>query len=138
MLGVDLQQRTTQIFDQLAVAAAGAAVRAALGAGAASVVHAEQLKQPPLPATPFLALRGGAMPGQSGDMRIPVWRWWIYDDPQQGHYRINGIAPLVEQAYPFYCIPFGKVVVSGVSEEYPIDPSLGLLARVVTLAFYTM
>lgn len=138
MLGVDLQLRTKQVFDQLASAAAGAAVRAALGAGAASIIHAEQLNKETLPARPLLALRGGAMPGQSGDIRIPTWRWWIYDEPAQGYYRINGLVPLIEQAYPFYCIPFGKILVSGVSEEYPIDPTLGLLARVLPLAFYTL
>lgn len=138
MLGVDLQQRTIQVFDQLAVAAAGSAVRAALGDGASSIMHAERLNAATLPGRPLLALRGGAMPGQSGEMRIPVWRWWVYDDPDRRYYRINGLIPLIEQAYPFYCMPFGKVAISGVSEEYPVDPSLGLLARVIALAFYTM
>jgi hypothetical protein len=78
------------------------------------------------------------MPGQSGEMRIPVWRWWVYDEPEQGYWRINGLVRLIEQAYPFYCIPSGRIVVSGVSEEYPIDASLGLIARVVVLAFSTM
>lgn len=136
MIGVDIQLVTSQFWSRLVSDAAGASVRAALGAGATSIIHADQLAVEPRPARPLLALRGGSLTGQSSQMRPLTWRWWIYDDPGQMYWRINGLVPLIEQAYPRLCIPHGEITVGIVSDERP-DTTLGLLMRSIQFIYTT-
>jgi hypothetical protein len=135
-VAVDLQLVTSQIWARLAsdLDAPAAAVRAALGAGATSIIHADQLVQEPRPARPFLAFRGGSLTGESFDMRPFFCRWFVYDDPGQGHWRINGLVPLIEAAYPRFCVPYGRIVVSLVTDERP-DDTLNLLFRSIQLIY---
>ncbi len=135
-MAVDIQTVTSQIWARLAsdLDARAAAVRAALGAGAASIIHAEQLVQEPRPARPFLAFRGGSLTGESLQMRPFSCRWFLYDDPGQGYWRINGLAPLIEVAYTPLCIPHGRIVVALVTDERP-DTTLNLLMRSVQLIY---
>lgn len=82
--------------------AAAVAVRAALGAGAASVISADDLTVESLPARPFVALRGGPIAG------LPAWDaqrmtaiWWLYDD--WGSYkftRVDALIGLIDAAIP--------------------------------------
>lgn len=136
MAGVDLQLKTDEVFSRLKSDAAGAVVRVALGDGANSVIHAQQLSLGSLPATPFLALRAGPVAGRSYDMRIPTWTWWLYDDPSAYYWRINGLVPLIEAAYPRGSIAFGAIEVANIGGE-TVDDALNLLVRTVQLAFYT-
>lgn len=138
MLGVDLQTITSQIWARLAsdTDAPALAVRAVLGAGASSIIHAKDLDKESLPARPFMALRGGTLGGQSGQMRPFVIRWWVYDDPGQGYWRINGLVPLIEQVYTEFCIPHGRVVVGPVGDEWP-DLELDQFTRSIQLTYTT-
>jgi len=137
MAGVDVQARTADVFARLKSHSAGTAVRAALGNGANSVIPAEDLKAKPPPATPFLALRGGPVAGAGIEMRIPIWTWYLYDDVQAGYWRVNGLIPLIEQAYPPQAVPYGRIQVVAIGGETS-DPALnGLLVRTVQLAYYT-
>ncbi len=136
MIGVDIQLVSSQFWARLASDAAGASVRAALGAGATSIIHADQLAIEPRPARPLLAGRGGQLTGQSGEMRQLWWRWWVYDDPTQMYWRINGLLPLIEQAYPLHALPHGEIRVGIVTDERP-DTTLKLLTRSIQLIYTT-
>lgn len=138
MLGVDLQLITSQVWARVAsdVDAPALAARAALGAGAASIIHAKDLDKNALPARPFLALRGGVLGGQSGQMRPFVVRWFVYDDPAEGYWQINGLIPLIEQVYTELCIPHGQVVVGPVGDEFH-DQQLDLFTRTIQVTYTT-
>jgi hypothetical protein len=135
---IDIQAIQKAGFDQLFSHAAGATLRAALGAGANSIVHADTLTLNTLPARPLVAFRGGAVAGESMQMRVPTWRWWIYDDLEHLYWRINGVLPLIEAAYPqFLSAVFGRVFVTDIGPERP-DPGLGNMpCRWVQFAFST-
>lgn len=125
--------------DALAVArvttdAAGAGVRALLGAGAASVILATRLSKASLPARPFLAYRPGPVPTVGGiDQHTPTW--WLYDDPAQGDYRLSKLAFALIKAYdpirwaaPPLPGAVGVVAVGALSEPFE-DTNLGLRGR---------
>ena len=138
MLGVDLQLITSQVWARVAsdMDAPALAARAALGAGATSIIHAKDLNKDALPARLFLALRGGTLGGQSGQMRPFRIHWFIYDDPAEGYWRINGLVPLIEQVYTEFCIPHGRVVVGPVGDEFH-DEKLDLFTRSIQLTYTT-
>jgi len=139
----DLQSFTSQVYARLKSDAAGVSVRAALGAAATSIVHAEELKTyvkkngvstVNAPLRPLLAFRSGPVAGNSYDMRIPLYTWWIYDDPEEGYWRINGVQRLIEQAYyPPFCIPFAHITTANIGQE-TTDPVLGWAVRTLQLA----
>lgn len=121
---IDLAAINSLFFNQLKTSSAGAAVRAAAGAGATSIIPSEQLRREPRPARVLLAWRGGSVGGRSGDMRGITGTWWIYDDPAQGYARIDAMIPLVEAAYPIDCITFGETRVTLIGQAGE-DPQLG-------------
>lgn len=147
-MAVDVQAFTSQAFERLKSSAAtdaagvaiGPLVRAALGAGADSIIHAEELKQygedNPAPARPLLAFRSGPIAGQSYDMRPLLFTWWVYDDPGEGYYAINGLLTLIERAYPPNAIPFAHTAVANIGQE-TTDPVLGWAVRTLQLAITT-
>lgn len=148
MAGVDLQSYTAQVFARLksstALDAAGVAIgpliRAALGDGAGSIIHAETLKtytnENPAPRRPLLAFRGGPVAGQSFDMRTALYTWWVYDDADKGYWNINALQKLIERAYPFDCFPFVRMAVSNIGQE-TTDPAFGWNVRTLQLALIT-
>lgn len=110
--------------------AAGASVRALLGEGAASVIPAAHLGKKPLPPCPLVAYRPGPVPTVAG-VDIHNGAWLIYDDPEQGTYRIGQIASALVQAYeldrgaPVLASPAGAARVGSLSEPRN-DEALGL------------
>lgn len=101
---IDLAAITSAVYARLQSDAAGAAVRAALGAGGLSVVHAEDLRVegqggPALPARPLVALRRGPAPQSQGVVYSPLYTWYCYDDIGQGYGRIEGLPLLIAQAF---------------------------------------
>jgi len=130
---IDLAAINGLLYAQLKTAAAGAAVRAALGAGAASIIPAEKLRQEPRPARVLLVWRGGSVGGSSGDMRPITGVWWVYDDPHQGYARIDALVPLVEAAYPLDCVAWGETKISLVGQATEDATLGGLLARPVQI-----
>ena len=100
---VPTQQSLKQAFFALIKTdSAGSAVRAALGAGATSVLSQRQFEaavSSGLPTAPFMVLRFGPVTGQAFDMRTIFPTWWLYDDAVQGHYRLNALAVLIEAVY---------------------------------------
>jgi hypothetical protein len=91
----------TAFFNVLYADAAGAAVRAALGALSASVVHRPELRAAELPAFPFVALQWGVEGGPRTGVRQYFPIWWLYDSPQRTDYRrLEALIPLIEAAYP--------------------------------------
>lgn len=140
-MAVDVPTRTAQILARLTADSAGAAVRDALGAGAASIIHGEELKrytkENPMPTRPLIAYRWGPIDGQSFEMRGLLLNLWLYDDPGQRYTRINALLPLIEQAYyPPDCIPFGRIAATNTGQEFP-DLTLGLVARTLQLRYIT-
>lgn len=82
---------------------AGSAVRAALGAGAASIIEREKLRASALPIPPFLVLWWNSRPSGGPRNRAsktfyPVWA--IYDSALYGYSRIESLEPRIEAAYP--------------------------------------
>lgn len=101
---VDLAAITLAVSERLRTDAAGSAVRAALGAGAASVLHAEDLRVEglavaALPARPLVALRRGPTPQSQGVVYGPLYTWYCYDDIAQGYGRIEALPLLIAQAF---------------------------------------
>lgn len=111
-------------FARLKSDTAGAAVRALLGAGATSVIDAEDLKLP-LPAEPFVVLRAGSISGAQGDIRQCVLTWWIYDAVPKRHVRINAILAAIQAAYPLYTYPYGELRSTNISQEISEDAAVG-------------
>lgn len=137
-MAVDVPTITAQILARLTV---DAGVIAALGAGAAGIVHGDELKRyikgTPMPTRPILAYRWGPIGGSSFEMRPVLLTLWPYDDPAQRYTRINALLPLLERAfYPPDCIPFGRIEATNTGQEFP-DQVLGLLTRPITFAFTT-
>lgn len=140
---IDVASLSSQAYARLQTDALGAAVRSALGAGAESVIWAEQLKRydhdHPMPDRPLAALRMGAVSGQAYDTRILTFTWWLYDElwaADPPHARIDALVPLVEAAYPRTSLPFVEVKTANVGQGTD-DEILGLRVRPVQFAIYT-
>ncbi|SRR5580765_3223272 len=99
-MATTIQAVKSAFFTVLKSGSPGAAVRAALGAGASSVITRTALKQTPLPAAPFAVIQYGAAPGARFQPRTLFATWWLYDDAQREWKRLNELAPLIEAAYP--------------------------------------
>jgi hypothetical protein len=123
------------LFARLKSDAAGAAVRAALGAGAASVIPATHLRREPRPARVLLVWRGSSVGGQSGGMRDIIGTWWIYDDPAQGFARIDALIPLMEAAYPLDVIDPGETRITLIGQQGESAVLGGLRERFVQLTY---
>ncbi len=81
---------------------AGTAVRAALGAGATSIVERQGLSAgvTNLPARPFIALQwgnGGGVRNRGIQTFFPVW--WAYDEDLYGWGRLEDLVALIHAAY---------------------------------------
>lgn len=131
---IDLAALTSAVYDRLHSDDAGAAVRAALGAGAASVLMAEDLRIEglavrALPARPIVALRRGAMPTtQRAIVDVPVYTWHAYDDPDIGYGRLEALLPLIAAAYQDVPTPatvgVGEIAVSAGAQTRSSAPAL--------------
>lgn len=114
----------------------GASVRAVLGDGANSIIHAELLRNEglqliDLPTRPLIAYRRRVIPQVERVIYRPVYSLWIYDDPERGYYRINTLITLIVQAYNARLLSvatsaIGDVEISAVGGE-DRDTALGLL-----------
>jgi len=140
---IDLAALTTAVYDRLASDAAGADVRSALGAGAASVMLAEDLRVEgltvdALPTRPIVALRRGAVPTtQRAIVDVPVYTWFLYDDVDVGYGRIEALAPLIAAAYQELLTPaavgVGDIEVSAGAQTRQIAPALLLCPITVVI-----
>jgi hypothetical protein len=129
---------TASFFAVLKSDAAGAAVRDILGAQAASVVMADDLKLASLPRPPFLALRPGPITGARYQVRTCFFTWWVYDEAALRFTRINAVLPLIEAAYTAHVIPYGRTdLAGGISQEIPRDRALERPTRSITLTYTT-
>lgn len=118
----------TTFYARLASDSAGSAVRALLGAGAASIIVRDDLDAANVPARPFLVCASGPIAGAPDyDMQRMVCAWWIYDDPIRKFSRIDSLLLPIANAYPAddgTVIPYCDVRRLGVSQ--PIyDSKLG-------------
>lgn len=100
-MGLTPTQLKTAFFNVLKTSSAGAPVRAALGAGATSVIEREDLKGV-LPALPLVALQWGVR--ASGGKRnrgvktfYPIW--FLYDGTAYRQTRLEPLVTLIEAAY---------------------------------------
>lgn len=128
-MSLDLQSIYAWMFERLHSDVAGTLVRATAG-----VIPAHDLDKDALPPRPFLAFRQGAVGGTSDEMRTPSATWWVYDDPHQGTWRINGLTLAIEQAYPRIARTDGEFSV-GIGQPVP-DTTLNLTGCPVTVLFY--
>jgi hypothetical protein len=135
MTQLNPQAITAAVYARIKSELGGAAVRAQLGAGAASVLPASGLRSNALPARPLVALRPGVIAGESLEMREHIFTWWLYDEPAQNGWRISGLLPLLEGAYPQLSIPYGRVKVTGIGQETIDDALGGLIARSLQLTY---
>ena len=123
------------VMERLTIDPAGAPVRVQLGAGAASVIHADELSRglQALPARPLIAYRAGAVATVQG-VDVHTADLWIYDDPEQRTYRIDQIAAALPGVYdyqrgaPTLPSPAGAAAL-GTLGEPRTDPALGLAVR---------
>ena len=142
MLRIDVQALTAAVYNRPKSDVEGATVRALLGATSGSIIHARQLTKDALPTRPFLALRARPIPTIRDVIHAPAYTWWIYDDPDQGYYRINGLLLPLARAYDAKRLaavgcPISRVEVGEVGDETN-DPALGgLLLRTINVIIYT-
>ena len=129
---LDLAALNAATFARLKGEAAGADVRALLGAGAASVIPARALRGA-LPARPLIAWRQGAVTGQGDDWRRVVGAWWAYDDPAQDYYRINSIVAAIEAAHPLDWLAHYECRVGPIGQGVEDSALGGLLTRSITI-----
>ncbi len=128
---LDPQTITSQFF---AVATGNATLIAALGsASSASVIHAQTLAKTRatdivLPSPVFIALRMGAASGGRYDTRSLFYTWYVYDSPDNGFWRINGVLPLIEGAYSSEAIRLAYTDIVSIGTE-TLDSALDLLVR---------
>jgi hypothetical protein len=135
---IDVQAVTALVFNRIMRDPEALAVRNALGAWPDSVISADDLGGD-LPARPFLALREGAVQRIDRIIDQPLYTWWIYDDPQHGYWRINGLAPLIAQAYDArkLWLPSGAgigLVEVGDLSAPRTDTALGLVCKSIRVA----
>lgn len=98
--------------------AAGAAVRAALSAGANGILARRQLAATPRPAAPFIVLQYGPVTGAAGMVRTFFPTWWLYADSGGDWYGLNALATLIANAYPDDAIAFCETrLTGGISDE---------------------
>jgi hypothetical protein len=131
----DLAAINGLLYARLKSDTAGAAVRAALGAGAAGIIPAERLRVEPRPARVLLVWRGGSVGGQSGEMRGVTGVWWCYDDPNQGYARIDALVPLIEAAYPLSALAWGETRITMIGQATEDATLGGLLVRPLQLTY---
>ena len=139
---IDVAALMAAIYRRLHDDAAGAATRALLGDGAASVIPAHALRAGSLPPRPFLVLRGGPVPGDRA-LWLPVVYWWSYDDPQQGYRRLNSLIKPLALAYDQTVnrltatgCPIAAINVEADADEN-YDTQLGLNVRRIKLSIVT-
>jgi hypothetical protein len=138
MPALDTNALNTLIYNRIATHSDGSAIRALLGASATSVIHVKDMDKP-LPATPFVAMRPGPVPYADRIVLKPSYRWFIYDDPNQGYYRINQIAALLDTAYTTTVPQFttanavGLIETGNLSAEIK-DDTLNLFVRFLDIS----
>lgn len=152
---LDIAQVGALVFGRLLIDEEGAAVRAKLGAGAKSIVHASLIDQKieadrvgptaakvVLPPRPFVAFRRGAVPRTQRVLVLFMATWFIYDDPGINYWKIDELASLIPLAYQARMLRqaaggvIGNVEVGDIGPQLP-DTTLGLLSssiRVTILA----
>lgn len=138
MIFSDPQALIEAVYGRLAQDAAGAPVRALLGDGAASIIHARRLRDQVLPLRPLLALRAGAQVPLERVLNQASFTWWIYDDPEQDYARINALIFPVSNAYDWRRYPLATPTVAAGTVQVQAgqeteDTALGLLVRPVYL-----
>lgn len=95
-------QLKSAFFNVLYSDSAGTATRAALGAGASSVIVREALTAT-LPAAPFIVLHWNSQPsGGPRNRGIKTYypTWFLYDNLSYRQSRLDPIQALIEAAYP--------------------------------------
>lgn len=144
-LRYDLNALNVLLFNVIKQDAEGSDVRTALGAGAAArIVFAfelDLLEPQQWPARPFLAFRDGPVPSVDRVIAEAIHRWWIYDELNEGYWRINSLIPLLSRAYaaakPRLQLA-GNGVIGNVTVRDPSgstrDPAFDLRTRYVTVA----
>jgi hypothetical protein len=129
-------------YERIKTSSTGAATRALLGAGAASVIPWTALAAGPvaLPARVLVAYKPGPV-SRVAEVDQHGGEWWIYDDPAQGTWRIDQVAAAIAAAYdpaqgaPLLPFPAGQARLGALSEPR-IDRALGgFITRRLPLVF---
>jgi hypothetical protein len=137
-MAFDPQDITSDFFT---VATGNATLTAALGSGSSGVIHAQALANTRatdivLPTPVFIALRPGTVPGTRYGTRSMFYTWHVYDTPDRGYWRINGVLPLLESAYSAEAISMCYTDVVSIGSEI-LDSALNLLVRSIQFVVKT-
>ena len=138
---LDLVTLDRDVLARLASDSAGAALRAALGAGAAGVMVADALMRqevgtitPRLPKPPFVALRRTPVPITDRIAWLPSYLWYCYGSLAGGSWVLSALPPLIDAAYQGFDAQWTGVGSVEISAQTPtIDSVLGLWVLPVTL-----
>ena len=110
----DLYRRVASDLD-------GAAVRALLGSGAASVFPADKLGNTLGIVLPWLVWRAQPVGGSSGGMRDVQGSWFAYAAPNTGTRRLHQIASELEILYgelSVFDMAYGRLMVTHIGEPF--------------------
>lgn len=130
----DLTPIATAVYSRLKSDSTGAAVRAALGAQAASVVRLKDIRQPaPVPVAPFVAFRAMPAPLVSRGVHQAMFEWRIYTEADDD-FTATTLAGLMDAAYAAGPIQYTTGGVVGLVEATSLDgdaydAALGLSVR---------
>lgn len=130
---IDVPGLNAQLFARAATDAAGATLRGLLGSGGNSVITARELSKKVIPLAPLIAWRRMPIAGESGEMRLFVGIWYVYDLPAQGYWRINQVANALQALYVGWALPYGELTNSIGGEQ--MDETLGLLVTPVRVSY---
>ncbi len=139
---VDLAALTAAVYARLKSDSAGDDARTLLGAGADSVLLAEDLRVEgltiaQLPERPLIALRRGPAPTDGRVVSRPIYTWYCYDDPATGYGNLEQLPLAVANAYDTALMvnsgDIGRDVVVSAGAQTR-DDRLGLLLVPITVA----
>lgn len=104
-MSLDVQGIEEVVYNMAATESHASALRALLGNGASSIIHAEDMRHKPLPKTPFIAIRRLGSSGIGADPRFITFMWYVYDQPERRFRYINNILGELEVLYNRYNWP---------------------------------
>lgn len=141
-MSLNLALLTKLVLERATLDDLGTELRSLLGAGAASIIAADELRSDDLPPMPIIALRRGPAPTSERALRVPLYTWYAFDDVLEGGWRIDGLLTALIRLYdPAAGAPLLRMAEQGVigslqTEIGPtyVDPMLGLPASWLRLA----
>lgn len=138
MITINVQGLTEALFNRAALDIVASDLRAILGSATLSVIPADRLELGSKPPRPFIALREDVIITLDRIVQVPTYRWFLYDDRENGSSRINKLIPLLYKAYSAELLNVNNILINRIVfdsvSQYTTDTELNLGLRYVSLS----